>query len=203
MIHAYNKNDLYIVKNRLAQLFELATNIFGQDIDDFANIFINSNICEAFETANSIYVMGKSSIELYGLLMNQEVETIVVNEDASSEFWVGWVLAHAQWFLNVSFSALINAIPCSELIMNYFPYHEMDIMHIVSLFQDRINKNNAIKQIRKQRNLTQYELSILSGVPERTIKSYEQNKVDITKAQVDTIYYLSKALGCKMEDLIV
>ncbi|MBQ7276273.1 MAG: helix-turn-helix transcriptional regulator [Bacilli bacterium] len=57
--------------------------------------------------------------------------------------------------------------------MNYFPYHEMDIMHIVSLFQDRINKNNALKQIRKQRNLTQYELSILSGVPERTIESYE------------------------------
>lgn len=49
---------------------------------------------------------------------------------------------------------------------------------------------------------TQKELSERSGVSLRSIQMYEQRNKDINKASAETIYRLSKALGCNMEDLI-
>ncbi|CDD35633.1 putative helix-turn-helix protein [Roseburia sp. CAG:309] len=41
-----------------------------------------------------------------------------------------------------------------------------------------------------------------SNVSLRSIQMYEQRNKDINKASVDTVYRLSKTLGCTMEDLI-
>ena len=57
--------------------------------------------------------------------------------------------------------------------------------------------------MRKELGLSQTELSVLSGVPERTIRSYEQGTTDISKAQADTLYALSRVLGCTIEELIL
>ena len=46
------------------------------------------------------------------------------------------------------------------------------------------------------------ELSKLSGVSLRSIQVYEQRNKDINKASLETVYRLSKALGCTVEDLI-
>ena len=50
------------------------------------------------------------------------------------------------------------------------------------------------------RKLTQEELSLLSGVNLRTIKSYEQCENDILKAQGETLLKLAKTLDCSVED---
>ena len=49
---------------------------------------------------------------------------------------------------------------------------------------------------------TQKELSEASGVKLRMIQLYEQRENDINKARAGTLYDLSKALGCDMEDLM-
>ena len=59
-----------------------------------------------------------------------------------------------------------------------------------------------IKQFRKKRKLTQEQLSILSGINLRTIKSYEQGENDILKAQGETLIKLAKTLDCSVEDLL-
>lgn len=58
------------------------------------------------------------------------------------------------------------------------------------------------QNVEKKRNLTQSELAKISGVSLRAIKAYEQGKLDISKAQGGTLYKLSKALDCAIEDLI-
>ena len=42
----------------------------------------------------------------------------------------------------------------------------------------------------------------ISGVPLRTVKAYEQEKLDISKAQADTLYKLARTFNCTIEDLI-
>jgi transcriptional regulator with XRE-family HTH domain len=49
---------------------------------------------------------------------------------------------------------------------------------------------------------TQAQLAELSQVSLRSIQMYEQRKKNINKASAKTLYLLSKALSCKMEDLI-
>ena len=59
-----------------------------------------------------------------------------------------------------------------------------------------------LKEIRESRGLTQAELAKLSDVNLRLIQAYEQGLKDINKGAVITIYKLSKALHCRIEDLI-
>lgn len=56
--------------------------------------------------------------------------------------------------------------------------------------------------IRKEQNLSQSELSKKSGVNYQMIQKYEQGVKDINKASVLTLYKLSQALNCNIEDLL-
>lgn len=59
-----------------------------------------------------------------------------------------------------------------------------------------------LKELRKAKGLSRSELSKASGVSIKMIEQYEQGIRSINKAQAQTVYYLSLALSCKMEDLI-
>jgi transcriptional regulator with XRE-family HTH domain len=61
---------------------------------------------------------------------------------------------------------------------------------------------SKLKEIRKTSGLSQSGLSESSGVNVRMIQHYEQGIKDINKANGETLYKLSKALNCKMEDLL-
>ena len=63
-------------------------------------------------------------------------------------------------------------------------------------------KAKLLKILRNKRRLSQVELSKISNVSLRSIKAYEQGKLDISKAQGDTLYKLSKTLDCSIENLI-
>ena len=202
MIHAYNEQFFSIVQRKLAAMFELAVHEEHLSISDFSNRFLSSKICKAFETADPVYVLGKSANELLGLVLEKEALDIETSDFATPEYWVGWVLAFTQWYLNKPYKVLLEAYPCDQLLLHYFPYHEMDEMRIVELYQSKLNLECPLKALRKKRNLTQSELALLSGVTLRSIKAYEQGKSDISKAQADTLYALAQTLGCSIEDLI-
>ena len=202
MIHAYDNYTFGFVQNKLAAMFELAVLHEHLGIDDFANKFISSNISKAFETGDAKFALGMSANELLGLILNKEPLNIEISDFCPPEYWVGWVLAFTQWSLNVPYKTLLDAYPCSKLILDYFPYHEMDESRIVELYKSKISIESKLKTLRKQCGLSQSDLSEITGVPIRTIKSYEQGTSDISKAQGDTLYALSKALKCSIEDII-
>ena len=59
-----------------------------------------------------------------------------------------------------------------------------------------------LKRIREEKNITQAKLSEVSGVNLRTLQYYEQGYQDINKAQGITLYKVSQALGCRIEDIL-
>lgn len=61
---------------------------------------------------------------------------------------------------------------------------------------------SKLKEIRLSRELSQSQLSKKSGVGIKIIQSYEQKLRDINKAEALTVYKLSVALECKIEDLL-
>ncbi|MGN0744537.1 MAG: helix-turn-helix domain-containing protein [Christensenellales bacterium] len=202
MIHAYNEYYLPIIQPKLAEMFELA--VYGEhiDIDSFASAFLSSPVCKAFETADPVFVSGKSSNELLSLILGKPPVQTENGSFASPEYWVGWVIAYAQWFLNKSYKTLITSFPCSKLMDCYFPYHEMDITKSVELIKSHLSNVSPLRYFRSKKKLSQSDLAILSGVPLRSIKAYEQGTVDIANAQAETLYALSKVLDCSIEDLI-
>ena len=202
MIRAYREQYAEIIQLRVAEMFEIAVLKEKISIDDFAYLFSKSIVAKSFEMLDPIYVLGKSSNELIGLILDKPPVDIYVADFASPEYWTGWVLGYAQAHLKKSFETLIKVFPCSELINYYFPYHEMDITHIINVFNEKIAKYNALKEIRTQSKISQDELSLLTGIPVRTIRAYEQGKLDLSKAQADTVLLLAKTLNCSVESLI-
>jgi transcriptional regulator with XRE-family HTH domain len=59
-----------------------------------------------------------------------------------------------------------------------------------------------LKQIRESRGISQTELAEKSGMNLRSIQMYEQKVNDIDKAQSQSLYKLSRVLGCGIEDLL-
>lgn len=54
-----------------------------------------------------------------------------------------------------------------------------------------------------QRNITRYHLSKISGVPKTTITDICAGRSSIERCSAKTVWMLSKALGCPMEDLMM
>lgn len=202
MIHAYDEYYLDIAQRKLGSMFEIAVYHEKMAVDEFAERFIQSHISKVIGKGDPVYLAGKSANELLGLVLEKEIEPTEQNMLASPEYWVGWVLAYSQWYLNKSFADIIKLYSCSKLLLNYFPYHEMDETATVKLIQKSLPKECPLKTWRKKRKLSQVELAKTSRVPARTIKAYEQEKLDISKAHADTLYKLARALDCTIEDLI-
>lgn len=202
MIHAYDEYYLKDTQHKLGVIFELAVNIDKIDIDVFANKFIESKISKAFEQANHIYVCGKSANELLGIILNKNPLDVEQGMTCSPQYWVGYVLSYAQWYFNISFQELISNFKCSDLLTLYFPYHEMDITKTIEYIESKLPKNNALKEMRIKRGLSQSELSKISKVNLRSIKAYEQNSNNIVKAKAETLYLLARTLDCTIEDLL-
>lgn len=202
MIHAYREQYGEIIQIKVAEMFELAVLNEKTNIDNFASLFVDSPICNAFETMDPVFILGKSSNELISIILNKPPVDVYVAQYASPEYWVGWVLGYVQVNLKKSYKTLVKVFPCSELLNYYFPYHEMDINQIMDVFKERLLKYSALKEAREKVGFSQGDLSLMADVPVRTIRAYEQNKLDIRKAQADTVSALARALGCSIDSLI-
>jgi len=60
----------------------------------------------------------------------------------------------------------------------------------------------SINDLLKQKNMTKYKLSKISGIPFSTISDVSTGKAKIENCAGDTLYRLSKALSVTMEDLL-
>ena len=63
-------------------------------------------------------------------------------------------------------------------------------------------QESKLTYYRKRKNLTERELSNLSGVGFKTILSCEMGYRDINKIQAITLYKISQVLECNIEDLL-
>ncbi len=210
MTHAYNEAYLSNAKDRLSQFFDYAVNDCKFESNWVAIMFISSGYATQFERGNPAILAGMSGVELAQKIVNKiynkkDLPNPEFNNDKSPEYWAGWALAEYQWFTGQRFKDIFEYAPLSEIISMYPLYHEMDISQfIIALEKLRENHHfdSRLKLIRESRGLSQAELAKLSDVKLRSIQMYEQKVNDIDKAQAKTLYKLSRALGCNMEDLL-
>ncbi|MCB9498501.1 MAG: helix-turn-helix domain-containing protein [Bacillales bacterium] len=112
------------------------------------------------------------------------------------------MLAFSQWYLDTTFKNIVHVFPPKDLNTVYPSLHEADILKTIDLISSRLNKENNLKALRERSGLSQSELSLLSRVNLKSIKSYEQGENDIRKAQVSALLALSRVLSCSIEELI-
>ena len=108
---------------------------------------MKSNIVKRLEVGDSVISLGKSANELLALIIGSEPKDYDLPFSATPEYWVGYVISYIQWFYNVSYERINEVYKMSDLIKEYFPYHEMDINHMVDFFKVKLNIENKLNGI--------------------------------------------------------
>ena len=209
MIHAYQEIYVNKIQRRIGVLFDYAINELGINCYKVIDVFSSSKYAKYIENGYLYYVVGKSGIEIALDLFEEEIRNLEIkqfeNYNRTIDYWIGWAISYYQWYSNRSFNEIFNILKYSDLEKLYYKYHETDILKFAEEL-DIIIKNNYqetnLKRIRILYGISQNELAKLSNVNKRSIQMYEEKYKDINKANVITIYMLSKALGCQMEDLL-
>lgn len=210
MIHAYNQIYLEDAMNAIGTMLDCAANVEHCNLSVFYEMFIASGIASQIENGNVRYVSGMSGVELMQCVLkktsDRQLSTIqYVPFDRTPEFWVGWVLAYYQWYSNLSFHHIQHNGLDIKTVVNLYPtLHEADLSKFAQTANTIIGQNvnsigKKLKNIRKQLKLTQKELAEQSGVTLRMIQAYEQGDQNILKAEYQTVFSLSRVLGCSPE----
>lgn len=210
MTHAYSESYLSDAKDRLSQFFDYLINDCGMKADWVASIFLSSGYAEQFERGNPAILAGMSGIELARVVVEatykkKKLPEPRYAEGLSPEYWAGWALAEFQWYSGKRFKDIFEHVKLSEIIPMHSVYHEMDVSKFIGAMDERCAATLPecrLKKLRESRGLSQAELAKISGVSLRSIQMYEQRVNDIDKAQAQTVYKLSRVIGCSMEDLL-
>ena len=209
-IRAYDEAYIADAQNILGHAVDFAVMTLGIDPDAFANAFIVSDISRQFADGNPRYVAGMNGCELARQILSEIKIPYTDTEDAmfldkSPEYWAGWVLAYYQWYSLRSFMDILTAVPLSRMIEMYPAYHEMDIRQFADHMDETMKKvypETRLKMHRTNNHLSQSELAANSGVALRQIQLFEQKQRDINNTAAITLFQLSKALHCRMEELL-
>jgi len=209
-IRAYDESYIVNAQNILGHATDFAIITLDVDPDAFGNAFAVSDVSKQFARGNPRYVAGINGCELARLALFETHTPFtdaddVMYLDKSPEYWAGWALAYYQWVSSRSFIDILTVIPFSQIIAMYSVYHEMDISHFTERMDKVITEANPSTRLKAKRvncGLSQAELSVESGVALRQIQLFEQRKRDINHSSAVTLLRLSRALHCRMEDLI-
>lgn len=210
MTRAYSEFYLSNAKDRLSQFFDYGINQCGFEACWLTSLFVITGYAEQFERGNPAILAGMSGAELLQAVATKTYQNKMLPEPRfaegkTPEYWAGWALAEYQWYSGKRFKDIFERIPLPKIIEMYSVYHEMDISAFIDtmeLFYEKNTSETKLKRIRESRGLTQAELSVASGVKLRSIQMYEQRMNDIDKAQAQTLYKISRVLGCSVEDLL-
>ena len=209
-IRAYRETYLNKVQSALGDAFDYAINTCGIPGEDFTKYFTASSISKRIENGEPAFLAGKSGIEIAVDVVLESTGRQLNNEPQdhfgrSREYWVGWAVCYYQWFSARSFNDIFKVLSFEDLKNMYYTLHEADISKFVDIADERIRehfKDTSLKRFRTSYGCTQAELAKLSGVSLRSIQMYEQRNKDINKASAETLYRISKVLGCTIEVLL-
>ena len=210
MIRAYP--EIYLPKAQavLGEALDYAVNSCGMSGEDFINMFTVTSVSKRMAVGEPALVAGKSGIEIAIDTVFEATGNILDIPPGesffrSAEYWIGWAVAWYQWYSARSYGEIFQAMSFTDLRSMYNPLHEADVSKFAEIADDLVRKcfpDTNLRRFRLLYGCTQEKLSRLSGVSLRSIQMYEQRQKNINRASAESLYRLSRALGCAMEDLI-
>ena len=207
-MNAYNKIYLDDAMQTAGAMMDCAVNVLGCPAEEFCARFIASGIAERFSRGDVTCVAGKSGVELAIEVMRLTGSDVTgsdcVISISSPEYWAGWTLAYYQWQSGLSFKQLSRlGLDMSNITAMFYPLHEADLSVFCQkadeMVRDRAESSpHWIKRLRKLNDISQKELSKITGVPIRQIRAYEQRVIDTSNAESRTISNLRRGLHSGM-----
>ncbi len=207
MIHGYDSDCLETVSRNIGNMLHYAVVDNGFNGSLFMKLFIQSGIAGEIENGNPKYTVGMSGAELLietlWITGEKSLPTYSPAEYMNDVYWVGWAIAHYQWYSGKSFSTILRVVPFEDWLFLYVTLHEEDITKVYEVIDEHFKiRPGNLQTLRRLCGMTQAELAEKSGISLHTICAYERGGKDINKAQIDTLLLLARVLKCSVTDLV-
>lgn len=205
----YDSRFIEYVMRNMGEAFCFVQEVVCQDLDAFMVIFTHFGVAKEIESGNPTYIYGMSGTEW--VYKTYELAGLKINLGRSLDkshhldtYWTGYILAYYQFKTGLSFQYIHDQLSVYDIRKLYYPLHEASEDKAVDVINKLIKRKyvTRLQQRRKLVGLSQSELAKASNVNIRTLQEYEIGTKDINKASALTVYNLSKALNCKVEDIL-
>lgn len=176
-----------------------------KDMNVFYYLLVRSSIIKEIENGNVKYINLSPNELYYEIIKDKKVLKREYIPYRGSYYWAGMMLTYYVFKYDISYKEINNNINLEQVVDVFYPLHEAGEDKFFEFINSNLNKENKetnLKTYRKLNKMSQNELAEISGVELRSIEMYEQRRNDINKAQSITLYKLSKALGCTIEDIL-
>ncbi len=209
MTRAYSELYLDDAMLGLGEAIEHAVFACGMDADRFMQLFVSSGFAELFGNGNPRIIGGMGGTELAA----RTLEKMGFDADApplgyappTPYRWCGWILALYQWASCRSFRDIMSRISVEDLLKMYPALHEASEWKAVETIDRAVRSKDVRTNLQSRRiasGMTQKRLSEESGINLRTLQQYETGAKSINRASGEALRALSRALRCRMEDLL-
>lgn len=204
MIPAYSESLLEDAMTSLAIAFDYSVHHLDVNAEHFVGMFMTTGYANRFGRGDSSIISGLSGIEMACRVLGKEPVVPDTPTTPGEDYWCGWILAYYQWRTGLPFSTIIKQLPLKNLRGLYPKLHQTSEERASQELDSIIIPGiPGLKELRILCSYTQKKLSEASGVNLRTLQQYESGARDLSEASGTTLLKLSRALCCRMEDLII
>lgn len=209
---AYNQMYFNDAITNMGEMTEYAHYACNADLDMTFSCFIISGYAKRFQMGDPQVVSGMSGTELYMAVMDKcgmgrdSYPAPLVRYDTDVFYWIGYILAYAQWLSGWSFKSITDAVKTEDFMRMYPALHTVSEDRACEEILELCKKRTTVSRLqayRKRLGYTQAVLAEKSGVNLRTLQQYEVGDKDITKASAGSVISLAKALHVEPGDLII
>lgn len=210
MMRAYDEQYLDNAMRNLGEAVDYAVNVCKISLQNFFDLFVATGFAAQFGNGVPKIVSGLSGTELVCEIIikagiEQSLPEAGTEYACSPQYWCGWIIAYYQWHTGRTFKDIFQHISADEIEKLYPTLHEASeekFVDVVNSIIERKTTATKLQELRKNIGYSQRKLAEKSGVNLRTLQQYELRAKNINKAASTTLLALSKALGCKIEDLL-
>lgn len=190
-----NFYQTYEIKKKFGALLSLLFHGAHLEFSNITKKLIDSSFLDLFENNQLELFMDKSNEELVKELFPNSIINTEITNDIGPLYWSGIQYMNIFFNYRIPLKVIFLVCPLDNMVNKYDIYHEMNEKNLCDDFIKNEYQNNSIlKKLRKDRNLTVRELSLLTQIKETTIRYYELNNNNLFEASSNNINSLMTTL---------
>ena len=117
------------------------------------------------------------------------------NSQISELIWASKMYLTLSLNLNIPLKTIVLLCPLKQMLELFEVNHETNDIQTIDYFKTNVLNNSILKALRKLRNVTVRQLSVMTGININTLNAYEKNNTNLYNASFSNIQLMMQALN--------
>ncbi len=163
-------------------------------IDSISNIIVENDLFDFLEENKTKEFLSYSYEEfVYKLYKTNSIYTN--NTQISELIWASKMYITLSLNLNIPLKTIVLLCPLKQMLDLFEVNHETNDIQTIDYFKEYILKYSILKALRKLRNITVNQLSVMTNISVNTLNSYEKNNNKLYSASFSNIQLIREVLN--------